>query len=347
MVPNSELQAQREYHAIELLRAKYGDRLNGDENTCLFNRISWFELLAHHICADNQLVLAQAEEGSASALLPLMQMGDMLQSLSNWYSFSFAPIFVNASADQQQSLLVRIANDLRPHHKRIKLYPVLEDEGAASQLCDAFCKAGWITLATPLAHNHVLRLNGRDFAAYWASRPGKLRNMVRRKSRQPFQHAIHTQLTQELWAEYLSVYQDSWKPDETHPDLLKDMALAAAKRGALRLGMTHAPDGRAIATQLWTVDGGTALIHKLAHRSDYDRQSPGSLLSHHMFAYAIDHDRVSMIDYGTGDNAYKLDWMEERRPMMQIDCFNPRAVTIWPLAIKSMISRLVGRRFTR
>ena len=109
----------------------------------------------------------------------------------------------------------------------------------------------------------------------------------------------------------------------------------------MRLGFARL-DGRAVATQLWTVEHGTALIHKLAHDSTQDEGSPGTLLSHAMFAHAIDQDRVATIDYGTGDNDYKREWMDERIPLHQIDLFNPRRASSWIPAARTCISALVG-----
>ena len=97
-----------------------------------------------------------------------------------------------------------------------------------------------------------------------------------------------------------------------------------------------------MATQYWTVEHGVALIHKLSHDRAHDAGSPGTLLSHAMFAQAIDQDRVDLIDYGTGDNGYKADWMDERIALHRIDAFNPRYASSWLPAARTAISALVG-----
>src|SRR3546814_10437210 len=93
-------------------------------------------------------------------------------------------------------------------------------------------------------------------------------------------------------------------------------------------------DGLAVAAQLWTVENGVALIHKLAHREDAGAGSPGTLLSHAMFRHVIDTDKVTRIDFGTGDDAYKRDWMESVRPLYQIDFYNLRRPASWLPAAK-------------
>src|SRR3546814_19106238 len=81
--------------------------------------------------------------------------------------------------------------------------------------------------------------------------------------------------------------------------------------GTLRLGFARLED-QPVATQLWTVENGAALIHKLAHAQGFDGASPGSLLSHAMFAHAIDRDPVATSDSGTGDTGYQTAGLQER-----------------------------------
>jgi CelD/BcsL family acetyltransferase involved in cellulose biosynthesis len=68
-----------------------------------------------------------------------------------------------------------------------------------------------------------------------------------------------------------------------------------------------------VAAQFWTVDGGTAWIHKLAHLDSAKPLSAGTTLSAALFAHVIDRDRVTWVDFGTGDDPYKRDWMEQVR----------------------------------
>ena len=60
-----------------------------------------------------------------------------------------------------------------------------------------------------------------------------------------------------------------------------------------------------------------------------------------MFRHAIDIDKVARIDFGTGDDTYKNDWMEDERPLYQIDLYNLRRPASWIPALKSYISALV------
>ena len=263
MVPNRQLRSQREYESIDLLRAAFGVRFDGAPGARLFDRLEWFDMLARHCFADARLVIGHAgeSEGTGSALLPLVECGDHLEALANWYSFSFAPLFFDVAPEHREKLLTDIARQVRASDGQIHLYPVLDEDGTASRVARAFRNAGWLVSMRLAGHNHLLRLRGRDFAAYWADRPGILRNRVKRKGRgHAFTFHIHDRCSEALWQDYCAVYATSWKPEEPSPALLRALAEDAGTRGALRLGFAM-KDGIPVATQLWTIEGDTALIH--------------------------------------------------------------------------------------
>ena len=308
-----------------------------------FIRQAWFDMLGGHCFADRELLLATAHIGDASAVLPLVVDDDRLGALANYYSFAYGPMFEGEpSPDVRFALLRRIATDLRARYRRVSLYPLVEED-TADLLRRAFAAGGWIALLTDRGENHVLDLRGRNFVIYWAQRPGALRSSVRRKGRsERYGFEIHETVTDALWHDYTTVYAASWKNAEPWPAMIRSIADEAAARGALRLGFAR-EDGRAVAMQLWTIEGKVACIHKLAHDSAEDAGSPGTLLSHHMFRHMIDTEKVARIDYGTGGNAYKRDWMDVVRPMQRLDCFDPRKAGLWLPALKTRISQLVGR----
>lgn len=308
-----------------------------------FSRTGWFEMLVRHCFAGQTILMPEAHIGSASAVLPLVQQKDRISGLANYYSFSYAPMFEGANnLDDRAKLLTIIASELRNSHGRVTLYPLIDDDDDMPALLRrAFAEAGWVVILTEEGTNYTTSLNGRNFAAYWKARPGALRSSVRRKSAR-YQFELYETLNQTLWDEYLAIYAASWKAAEPYPDMVHAIAEEAARRGALRLGILRDGD-RAVAAQLWTIEGDTACIHKIAHDTDEDTHSPGTLLSHHMFEHMIDREKVARIDYGTGDNAYKRDWMEHSRPMLRLECFNPTHPRQWLPALKTRISELVRR----
>lgn len=308
----------------------------------LFDRIDWFDALHRHCFPDMPVRVLAAGDGAAQVWLFLVAPSPRrLSALANWYSFAWGPICPGVPDDGlKQNLLAMIARHLLANCAQIDLYPM--DDSAP--VVAALRRAGWLAVQRAMGGRHVLHVDGRSFADYWASRPGRLRNLVRRKSRNSaFTLSIADRLTDNLWRDYVDVLARSWKQaePETGLDFLHDLACRESAAGTLRLGFARL-DGRPVATQFWTVDRGTALIHKLGHDSACDAGSPGTLLSHAMFQQAIDQDHVRLIDYGTGDNGYKTDWMERRVPLYQVDAFNPRFASAWLPAARTAISALVG-----
>ena len=303
-----------------------------------FDRLEWWSAL-HELCLpDEQPLLALASEGEARCALALMHRpgSGQLRSLANWYSFWARPVFAGGG----EALLPALARDLARKARRISLAPL--DVADATTAAEAFAAAGWTVRADQADVNHGIDLAGRSFAEYWAARPGRLRETVRRKGgKGVVTLRIADRFDPADWADYEAVYAQSWKPEEGSPAFLRRFAEAEGAAGTLRLGVAHI-DGRPVAAQLWTVEHGTAYIHKLAHVEDAKTHSPGTLLSHALFAHAIGRDRVTTIDFGTGDDAYKRDWMEQVHPMLRLDMHRPLDPRSWPHLVRN---RLCGPGF--
>ncbi|MCI4588991.1 GNAT family N-acetyltransferase [Sphingobium sp. BYY-5] len=336
------MRAPREYHSLDEVRQAIAGRLDRAPVSGLFDRLDWFDALHRHCFPAMPVRILTAEEDGREAWLFLLSPAPRrISALANWYSFSWAPAFFGApDGAAQQRLLEVIARQLLTDYAQIDFYP-LED---AAALRTALRRAGWLAVERTMGGRHLLPVEGRSFADYWASRPGRLRSLVKRKGRGAlFDLSISDRLTDDLWRDYVDVHARSWKEAEPAGglDFLRALAERESAAGTLRLGFAR-QDGRAVATQFWTIENGVALIHKLSHDGACDGGSPGTLLSHAMFTQAIDGDRVALIDYGTGDNGYKADWMERRVTLHRIDAFNPRFASAWLPAARTAISALVG-----
>lgn len=301
-----------------------------------FDRLDWWRGLASACAMDP--VLAVARDGSAQAVLPLARTRDHLESLANWYTFRFRPL-VSAECDPRP-LFDALARDLASRTHRLVLNGVPDEDGSATLLETAFRGAGWTVVREQCDINHVLAVGGRSWEEYFAQRPGQLRSTVTRKARK-LDCRIYRQFDAQIWQAYEDIYAESWKPAEGSLQFLRDFAGAEGALGHLRLGVASAGE-RAVAAQLWTVEGGTAFIHKLAYRPSAGQLSPGSVLSAAMFRHVIEQDHVHMIDYGTGDDPYKHDWMEEARPRYRLEIFRPRSPRNWIALAKPGLRRLAG-----
>lgn len=300
-----------------------------------FDRLAWLRLMADECLGNDRCFLAVAVEGARIAALPLRETAWGFEQLGNWYSFFVRPM--GATPD----LLTAIVGSLR---RPVRLRPMPVDDAMA--LAGALRHAGWWGEVRPCDINHFLDVPAGGFDAWWAARPGALRETVRRKGKRgDVTLRVGTGFSQSDWAAYEAVYRLSWKPGEATPRFLRRFAEDEAAAGALRLGIAER-DGVPVAAQLWTIEGGTAWIHKLAHDERARAFSPGTLLSHAMFAHAMAVDRVSRIDFGTGDDRYKRDWMDEARTLYSLEFHRPLSPRSWP-RLARMAAGNLGRRLLR
>ncbi len=331
-----------EYHDnFPMAQAAARGNLDRDRQSCLFDRLDWLESLHRAALRNHAPLIARASDGQHDLWLPLMQIaGGHYSALANWYNFTWRPIFCGARDEiMQLSLLREVALTMPEKARRLTLSPVPDEDGSASLLSTAFEQAGWVVSKTQCDENHFLKVRGRSFDDYWANRPGQLRNTVKRKGKKGIVSIrIERDFDAQSWADYEKIYARSWKPHEGSPDFLRQLAEQEAIAGCLRLGLAYI-DGQPVAAQFWTVENGIAMIHKLAHDERHLSASPGTLLSAALFQHVIDVDRVDEIDFGTGSDPYKREWMEEMRPRYRIELLWPNHVANWPRILRSKLLR--------
>ena len=80
----------------------------------------------------------------------------------------------------------------------------------------------------------------------------------------------------------------------------------------------------------------------MAHRESAKPLSPGTTLTAALMERVIDHDGVSLVDFGTGDDAYKRDWMEDARPRYRLECWRKGDPRNWPAIGKARLRKLVS-----
>lgn len=301
-----------------------------------FARLEWFALLED---AGARPLVALARNGDHAVALPLVEGGNGPEPLTNWYAFTWGDL-ATAEADRQ-ALIEDLARDLRTRTSRVVLGKLRDEDGTATLYERAFRRAGWYVVREACDTNHVLPVAGRSYGEYLAGRPGSLRTTLKRKARK-VQIEIVTSFEDAAWDAYEDIYAASWKPEEGDPALLRRFAEAEGAAGRLRLGLAR-HQGAPVAAQFWTVEDDTAWIHKLAHLESAKPLSAGTTLSAALFAHVIDRDRVRWVDFGTGDDAYKRDWMEQVRPRWQLTCLRRGDPRIWPTLAKALARKLVSR----
>lgn len=323
------------FDSLDSVEADSGGGL--DRPASLFDRLDWFRLVERHCPPPGRLLVARARRDEAAASwLFLADQGGRGEAWRCWYSLRFGLVGAAEGAEA-------IARAVRKRLSRLEIAPLEDPEPMAT----AFRRAGWAIFVSPATTSWRIDTAGQDFEAYWSARPGKLRNTAQRKAKAAkLEIEIHRAFDPEGWAAYEEVYAASWKPEEGSPGFLRALAEQEGEAGRLRLGVAR-KDGRPLAAQLWTIENGTAWIHKLAYREDSKALSPGTVLSMAMFRAALDEDRVSRIDYGTGDDGYKRDWMGERATLWRLEAFNLSSLRGLLGAARARLSALVRRARSR
>ncbi|WP_419825890.1 GNAT family N-acetyltransferase [Sphingomonas sp.] len=303
---------------LDAVAADAGGALDRAAQPRLYDRLDWFRMTVAHGLSGPPVVL-RARDGEASAWLFLAPAGRRHAApLASWYTLAFAPVLAGEDAAR---LLPALFREAARRFDVLTLEPVLSADGGP--LREALATAGWRTMARITSANRSEIVAG-GFARWWLARPSRLRNTVARRRRShPVDVAIHDRFDAEAWEAYSDVYRASWKPEEGSMPFLRELAERGGAAGTLRLGVARDSNGRAVAAQLWLVEGGTAIIHKLAHREDAAAGSPGSNLSAAMFAHVIDRDAVTRLDFGLGDEPYKADWLADVAPVWRIDAYRP------------------------
>lgn len=219
------------------------------------------------------------------------------------------------------------------------LGPFLEGIRAGGIVAARFAHTGrWVARQDPSA----------GWEGYLAARPAVLRNTLlrrlkaaRRSTRFDLVTAPGEELERAIDA-FRAVRARSWKPDEPFPEFDPALMRAAAEAGLLRLGVLRdAADGTPIAAQYWLLEpeAGRAVMPKLFHDESRRASSPGTVLTALMVRHLIEADRVRLLDFGRGDDAYKALWAPERVPLVGFLLADPRH----PLGVAALARHAAGR----
>jgi len=312
-----------------------------------FYSFDWFENLAES-GFDPQARLELLLAGDCC--LPLID-GSELHGLSNYYSALYGPL---AGRAPSPAACAAIARHLHADPRRwpiIRLQPLDAGHAFCERFGAALAAAGYRVERFFCFGNWTLDVAGRSFEQYFAGLPARLQNTIRRARKKldkagRWQFVLHSAADHTLEsgiADFEANYAASWKGAETFPRFIPQFCRLAARRGWLRLGLLRL-DGVAIAAQLWLVCNGKASIFKLAYRQGYEHLSPGSVLSAEMMRQTIDVDGVGEVDYLSGDDAYKRDWMSRRRERIGLVAFRLDTLRGLAAAGKHVLGKLLRRK---
>jgi hypothetical protein len=298
------------------------------ERESIFFSRPWFENLLENGLEDGEAILLACvlEEDRVLALLPLLQRdGEHCYPLKHLYSSLYTLLL---EANRQQQILACLIQGLKvlPVHS-LQLDPIAEDDSNLLSLQQAMETSGYTCHRYFRFYNWFHRTESESFVDYMAARPSRVRNTVNRKRRKldrehGYQIRLFTDsgLPQAL-ADYRTVYNASWKANEVFEPFIDGLAKRFSESGWLRLAILYI-ENQPAAAQFWFVAHGKASIFKLAYDEAWKRYSPGSILIAYLMEHVIDNDKVEEIDFLTGNDAYKQDWMSERRERWRLSCID-------------------------
>lgn len=274
-------------------------------------------------------------------------------SLSTFYTCAYSPL---VCSDRPEELFLALFQHLS-HVEDIStltLSPMDVSSPTFSLIQQALKEAGWKGTHDFFCFgNWIHSTEGQSYQSYLASRPSNLRNTIARKTKKFYAgdrgqlELVHGgDILESAIARYVSVYNNSWKREEPYQDFVPELLRLSANRGWLRLGIASY-DGQPVASQIWLVSNGTAYIFKLAYHEDYKRLSPGTVLTAYMMQRVIEEDSISSIDYLSGDDAYKADWMSERKEQHGLAAYNPRSLEGLAMLTSHTLKRLLKKLASR
>lgn len=296
------------------------------EDSIFFSR-PWFACLTRHRPAPCQDVLLACvvEDAYVLAILPLERReGEHYYALTNLYSSLYTLLLAEHAPPEVFECLAR--GLIQRPFSLLRLGPIAEDDSGLQSLQQAMEGMGIACHRRFGFYNWVHRTLDQSFDDYLRSRPTRVRNTIARKARklareQDYRIHLFSENWQQGLKDYHAVYQRSWKANEQYEAFIDDLACRLSEQGWLRLAILYVED-RPIAAQFWFVVHGKASIFKLVYDEQWKRYSPGTILTQYLMAHVIDTDKVQEIDFLTGNDTYKQDWMSQRRERYGLYCIN-------------------------
>ena len=267
-----------------------------------------------------------------------------LYSLTNYYSPIFDLIFNPNEISRQDALKLMVEQNHKffKAFERIDLYPLTS---AVKQDFQKAFNYRWLNSVEYLkSTNWKLTLDSDQKPQdYFSSR---IRNTIKRKQKK-FDALANAQMrivskpadVNQAIEQYESVYSKSWKVPEPYPEFIRKLVAQAATQHYLRLGIAEI-EQKAVAAQIWFVVDDEAYIFKLAYDPDYKHLSIGTLLTAHMFETITQTTKISVVDFLTGDDHFKKDWMNQSSPLYGLQVANLTKYNGWLYALRNLFSRL-------
>jgi hypothetical protein len=298
-----------------------------------FSQAAWYDLMTQRARISSSTIRLYSDSTPPTVGLVMRSEGyRRLHGFSNAYSLEYAPIMSAGiiSCDPLRELIANVAKE-DPSRERITFAALDPASDAYAALVEGFRLSGWSVKRFFDCGVWYEDTTGLGFSDYISSRPSILRNTFRRKEKAAaaagtvISYLDDTSDLERMIEDYETIYQSSWKPQESFTDFIPNLIRLAFALGALRMCVAYI-DGQPVASQFWLIWRGRAVIYKLAHSSRFDHLSLGTILTMRMMERVLDRDQPAEINFGRGDDPYKKIWLSRRRERWGLYAANPRTL---------------------
>ena len=279
-----------------------------------------------------------------------------LSGMSNYYASLFMPHFSQTSFESDEVLrdtidsFSRHIKQEKPAWDSIELKPLDLDSRVFNMLCESLGRSGFHTQKYFCFGNWFMDVKGFSFQDYFSGLSSRVRNTVNRKEKKLLKNReVDLKIVTlpegivPVLEGYEIIYRSSWKKDEPSEKFIRHMVQGYSEKGYLRFGIIYV-DGEPAAAQIWIVCHNIASIYKLAYDEKFSKLSVGSVLTKALMRHVLDVDKVHEIDYLTGDDPYKKDWMTSRRERWGIVAYNKATIRGNILALRHVLPSFLKRK---
>lgn len=313
-----------------------------------FNSETWYLLYEENVgkyTGDIEYIVLYDNDNSPIAILPTSRKNNRIYSLSNYYSPYFTIIcskYLNKAEVLEKLLNIYLTENRK--WTSIELGPFTETDISLTLFRSSKLKRFSYNLVHYQTHNWYYNVN-ESFDEYVKARPSTIINTCNRKEKKLLKDDSISIVISEKFSDiersvtdFFLVYSNSWKKEEAYKDFIRKLIITAHDNGLLRMGFIY-KYGMPIASQFWITHNKIAYIYKLAYNDDFKKFSAGSILTYRMFEYVITKDKVRTVDYLTGNDPYKSNWMNTSRTLYRIEMLNKNS----PLGLLKKIKHSVSK----
>lgn len=278
-----------------------------------------------------------------------------VRSMANFYTNIFEPVTSGdlETADDIALVAQALADflvDKFPRAALIELSPLRGERRLYDAIIDGFAAHGYATRRySKTANWHEPFTATPNYDDYLAQRPGQLRSTLKRKAR-----LLERETTARIditgpegdsgtaLADFECVYTDSWKPEESNPGFIRAVMKKLIAADLARVGVLYVDDEPA-AAQIWLRIGDHWGVFKLSYRPRFAKYSVGSVLTAAMIEEFLRMPDTRCIDFLSGDDAYKADWVTVKGEHWGFECINTLSPWGKLLSLKRRLSDTSAR----